>query len=247
MVKSLHVFKEQLKRQPSTFDPTSKHEYFLIASPEDGLFLDMKNKTEDHFMKDNEIESIKTCIYDEEENVYYVIANKYLDKMGFFVLKIDPKNSDNSPFIIKWKNRLDIDDAQIFILHDKKTGLKELIIGCKIIYINVYSLFALDISVDDTESIQFRHESFQMYESECSGLLLNNETKDYIHLNNFGMYVSSFASAHLGIPDKRVLIDDEGQCKMLHAFEACNFLRLDPQNYIYMECHNDKQHTLRVR
>jgi hypothetical protein len=88
------------------------------------------------------------------------MCNKYLEKLGFFVLQIDPMNVDNVIFIIKWKNKLDFNDSKIYILRDEESGLKELIIAFKIIYINIFSMFVVDISVDDTEAIQFRHESF---------------------------------------------------------------------------------------
>ena len=88
------------------------------------------------------------------------MCNTYFEKLGFFVLRIDPKAPKETKFMIKWKNKLDCADSQIYILRDRQSGLKELILAFKIIYVNMYSLFSLDISVDDTEMIIFRHESF---------------------------------------------------------------------------------------
>jgi len=54
-------------------------------------------------------------IFDYDDNVFYILTNKYEEKLGFFVLKIkenNPFNSDSS-FLIKWKNKLDIGDTNI--------------------------------------------------------------------------------------------------------------------------------------
>jgi hypothetical protein len=48
----------------------------------------------------------------------------------------------------------------MYVLRNTKNGLKELIICCKTIYINVYNVVALDISVEDEQLMIFRHESF---------------------------------------------------------------------------------------
>lgn len=68
------------------------------------------------------------------------------------------------------------------------SGLKELVISYKTIYINTYNVMVMDISVDGDQSILFRHESFQLWESESSGLLLD-KNKDFITLNKNGMQV----------------------------------------------------------
>lgn len=46
-----------------------------------------------------------------------------------------------------------MDDAYVSILRDAASGLKELVIAFKIIYENIYSIFVLDISVEDSETI----------------------------------------------------------------------------------------------
>jgi hypothetical protein len=54
-------------------------------------------------------------IYDDDDQMFYILTNKYEEKLGFFVLKIkegSPYNQDNS-FLIKWKNKLDIGDTNI--------------------------------------------------------------------------------------------------------------------------------------
>ena len=93
-------------------------------------------------------------------------------------------------------------------------GYSELVMGFKSIYINVYNLFCIDISQEDAEPIIFRHESFQLWESDCFGILLKNKSSDFITLNKQGMWVTSFGSTQdsqdKGLTRKRVIVDDVG-------------------------------------
>ena len=88
--------------------------------------------------------------------------------------------------MIKWKNKLDIGDPNIFVLRNHKKGLKELIVSYKVIYMNIYNVISMDISLDDQQLLIFRHESFQLWESECTGFLLKKNL-DYITLNKAGL------------------------------------------------------------
>ena len=163
----------------------------MISSPEDGYIVNLDSKTEGSkfydFDKDLEIESIKSLTYDPVEQDYYIMCNKFQEKLGFFVLRINAKDTDNFEFLIKWKNKLDINDTSMFICRNEQSGYKELVTGFKSIYINCYNLFCIDISQPDIESILFRHESFQLWESESSGYLLHNKYNDFVTLNKTGM------------------------------------------------------------
>ena len=80
---------------------------------------------------------------------------------------MDECNPKNGTFLIKWKNKSDIGDPYMCILEDEKTGIRELIISYKVIYINVYRIESMDISINEDQRMLFRHESFQLWESEC--------------------------------------------------------------------------------
>jgi len=47
---------------------------------------------------------------------FYVLANKYQRKLGYFLLELDV-NLDNEAnkvrYVIKWENKLEIDDARL--------------------------------------------------------------------------------------------------------------------------------------
>lgn len=51
--------------------------------------------------------------YDPDEKVFYIIANKYNETLGFYVLKIKETTPEDMMFLIKWETKLDIGDAQI--------------------------------------------------------------------------------------------------------------------------------------
>jgi hypothetical protein len=62
--------------------------------------------------------------------------------------------------LIKWKNKLDIGDPNIYVLRNKQKGLKELIVSYKTIFINTYNVICMEISITDEQTMIFRHESF---------------------------------------------------------------------------------------
>ena len=69
------------------------------------------------------------------------------------------------------KNKLDIENADMFINYRSKDS-RELIISYKSIFINTYTIAVLDLWEDSDKALLFRHESFQLWESEIQGLLL---------------------------------------------------------------------------
>ena len=130
-----------------------------------------------------------------------------------------------------WKHRLDIDNANLFILRGKDpiTGkyFKELVVSYKTIYINTYMVCVQDISgPDKLRATLYKHESFQLWESKISGLMLPRN-KDFVSLSKTGINVLA-----LGATPKRPLKDNEGQHKMIHSLDGTSFLKVDPINYI---------------
>lgn len=60
----------------------------MAASQEDGIYVDTSTGFEYDLDKEYEISVIKEIVYDEEDQLFYLLANKYMEKLGFFVLKI---------------------------------------------------------------------------------------------------------------------------------------------------------------
>lgn len=90
-------------------------------------------------------------IYDAEEQYYYVCANKFEQKLGLFIIRINEQDSNQNFFLIRWKNKLNIGDPNMFILKNRSQNyryeLKELIVSYKTIFMNTYNVICMDISV----------------------------------------------------------------------------------------------------
>jgi len=71
----------------------------------------------------------------------------------------DPLGEGKHKFVIKWKNKLSIADANVEIIRDYEMNYKELLINYKTIYMNTFTVMIFDISVDEMPII-FKHESF---------------------------------------------------------------------------------------
>ena len=73
--------------------------------------------------------------------------------------------------LIMWQFNYEIADSSLDILINTGTGLKELIVGYKLIYQNRYQIISMDINKNENQMV-FRHESYQLWESPCFGFLL---------------------------------------------------------------------------
>ena len=63
-----------------------------------------------------------------------------------------------------------------------------MIVSYKTIYINTFTILVLDITLETTKTLLFRHESFQLWESEVFGILLESN-RDFITVNKDGIHV----------------------------------------------------------
>ena len=93
---------------------------------------------------------------------------------------------------MKLKNKLDIADASVSF-NNVGSASRELVIAYKTIYINIFTIIVLDISTEKDKTLLFRHESFQLWESDIIGIMLKLN-KDFISINKDGMHVVSLGS-----------------------------------------------------
>ena len=159
------------------------------------------------------------------------MANKYLEKRGLFLIRFDEHKPANHKFILKWKNKLDIADADVNIIREGGS-FKELVISYKTIFMNTYCVQVIDISRPE-QKLLFRNESFQLWESQITGFFLHSK-KDFITINRDGINVLTLQSG-----SKRQLIGDDGQEKMMHCLESTSYLKIDPTNFIYFDFAQD--------
>ena len=118
----------------------------MIASLTDGIFYN--HRTEEFVDLDDlyQISTIKEIIYDSDDRMVYILANKYQDKLGVFIVRFSELDPNNFNFFLKFKNKLDIADADIAVLRCNETKLKELIVSYKTIHSNIYTVQVVDIS-----------------------------------------------------------------------------------------------------
>lgn len=90
---------------------------------------------------------------------FYILANKFEERLGFYLIRFAEKDVNNYKFMIKHKNKLDIGDA-IIAINNRSAMSRELVVAYKTIYINTYTIMVLDITTDADRTLLFRHESF---------------------------------------------------------------------------------------
>jgi hypothetical protein len=201
----------------------------IVSSPEDGIYLNLKRNEEKDIDELFSISNIKEIIFEPIKKEFFILVNKFNEKLGFYLIKFDEQNVHNFKFIIKHANKLDMGDANVAVNY-RSDFCRELVISYKTIYINIYTIIVLDITSDHDKTLLFKHESFQLWESEIQGILLESN-KDFISINKDGIHVVS-----LGSNPRRPLEDGNGVMRMLHSLESMNFLKLDATNFINFAC-----------
>lgn len=113
---------------------------------------------------------IRNITYDDEDKKFYFLTNKKSGQLGFFLIEFKDSDPKKYNFITMWQHKLDLDDANIYILRGKDTNpkasnenqsFKELVISYKTCFINTYNVIVTDLSskIEDRATL-FRHESF---------------------------------------------------------------------------------------
>jgi hypothetical protein len=118
-ITTVFKFKEQLKCQPQFFHPNEDQTIFVTASSADGVYINLKRNEEVDIDETYNIEAIKEVTYDEEDRIFYILTNKYNEKLGFFVLSMREEDPNRAKFLIKWKNKLDIGDTNFYVLRNR--------------------------------------------------------------------------------------------------------------------------------
>jgi len=135
----------------------------LLASQSDGIWINKKNNTEIDIDQEFDISDIKSLLYDEEDQVFYLLANRKKGIIGFYLMKFPVNDPTNVKNLTMWKHNLDIDNANMFISkgNNENKRYRELIIGCKTIFINTYTVICKDLSdLDNEAAVLYKHEAF---------------------------------------------------------------------------------------
>ena len=185
---------------------------------------------------------IKQIIYDSEDQIFYILANMYQGRLGFFMICFHELDDIDAPdfkpyFLIKLKNKLDIADANIHVLRNKEERYKELLVSYKTIFVNTYNLTVIDISDvqedTDIQKITFRFECFQLWESKIRSFFMESN-QDFVAISADGIDVLDLSPMQC-----RKLKSNLGEDLVLHSLEAFNYLCIDPNNVILFDLTND--------
>jgi hypothetical protein len=114
---------------------------------------------------------IREIVYDSISKYFYILCNMYNEKLGVYILGFKDSDLNDHRFLMRDSNKLDIGDANIVINRRNDAG-SELVLSFKTIYINTFTIMVLDIDLNAKRSLIFRHESFQLWESEIRGIML---------------------------------------------------------------------------
>ena len=61
----------------------------IIASADDGIFYNFKSDKYVDLDEEFKMSNIAQMIYDQEERKFYLLANKYNEKLGFYLIQFD--------------------------------------------------------------------------------------------------------------------------------------------------------------
>ena len=189
----------------------------IIASSDDALWVNVSTQEEVDIDEIYNISAIQAIVFDNEENMFYILANKLHRRLGYFLIAVDagrPQATSKPKFLIRWMNKLSVDNAALHIIKSERTDMKgndvktkEIVVSSKVSYTNKYIMFIIDHATGLTK---FRFEHNHLWEHQVKGFLTS--FNDFIILNDEGL---SFIP--LGTYEKRTIQALEGSERMVHS------------------------------
>lgn len=176
------------------------------------------------------IGEIEQIAYDETGQDFFILANRYHGTLGFYLIRFNEATPEEFTFEIQMENKLDIHDCNIEILNNIGQGIREAVISYKTIYMNTYTITCIDLAQKNDTSVIFMHESFQLWESRVTSVLMRS-SKNFLQINKNGLTLTA-----IGFGDKRHLQDDQGKDLMIFPLESFNYLKVDKGNYMFYAC-----------
>lgn len=86
-IEVIHMFNPPLLCQPDYFVADPEQRRFVIASSDDGIWVDLKTRREVDLDRLYKIRMILNILYDSETKEFYMLSNKRHGKLGFFLVK----------------------------------------------------------------------------------------------------------------------------------------------------------------
>lgn len=90
----------------------------VVTGPKDCIYYN--HKTNEQFDLDSHFnaQAIKELEYDPEERVFYLLFNNYENKLGLFIVRFSEDDLNKWQFVLRVKNKLEIDDCNICVMRD---------------------------------------------------------------------------------------------------------------------------------
>lgn len=88
-IHTVYKFKNPLNRQPANFDVNDNMDIFVVASADDGLFINTTNDLEVDIDELFGVGLIKNIKFESNTRDFYVLCNREGQKLGFYVLKFN--------------------------------------------------------------------------------------------------------------------------------------------------------------
>ena len=106
--------------------------------------------------------------------------------MGFYLIEVDEQEpeKDEPTIMINWKNKLDIEDTNMYYQEITDQKSSHLVVSYKSIYINTFNVMVICLH---QKSILYRFESYHLWEINICGILLPNN--DFIIIDKDGMSI----------------------------------------------------------
>ena len=237
------TFTEKFEYQPHSFIIVPESDYFLVVTKRRAKLINQANAKEYNLHTMYSIDMLMAAAFDEDDRTIYLVANKQMDLLGFYLLKFSPKEPEKFKNITEWRHKLDIGDVSLNIKRgvDPVVGhYKELIIGFKVIYMNTYTVHIEDLSGPEADrGILLRHEGYHLWEEEVTGMTIGSEY--YMQLTSDGLKVLV-----IGSQEKASFEDTHNKTHVIHSLERFSYLKLSPDNFIFYDCESPKHRKICV-
>ena len=185
-----------MEAEPVLFQCNADQKIFMVSSEDDAIYLNMNTDQEVDIDKMYQVDKIREIRIDQEDGIVYIIANRYKEVYGVYIVQFmenDPFVNDDTVFLVKWETKLTIGDVGFHILRDENRYYKEIVISYKTIYMNVLSIIVLDLNHKSDQPLSCQYDTFQLWESEVTCLLLD-KNNDFVIINKDGISIVALGS-----------------------------------------------------
>lgn len=205
----------------------------IAATEQDGIHVNLMTDKETDLDDLFQISRLKSVIYDLELGLFYILANKFKECVGVYVVMLDANNPSDFELIYRKTTMLDIDDCSLVILKSQQRQTKELMLAYKTVFVNTYSVILLDISRYTKMNMLIHFESFHLFELNICATILES-SEDFVTVSSKGMDVINLSSMN-----KRLVQGPKNNEYMVHSLDSFSFLKLDNTNNLVIKQNQD--------